>query len=50
MFDEALIELVKEKKVKYKFRAVAGRDFRNAVFNLFKCIWDKENKPDQWRL
>ena len=50
MFDEALHELRKTKKDKYRFITDAGNEFKKSLFNLFKLIWDKEQKPEQWRL
>ena len=49
LFEETLSDLKKKKKQKYKFLVEAGSDYKVALFNLFKLIWDKEEKPQQWR-
>ena len=27
----------------------SGQALKSALFNLFKAIWDKDQKPDTWR-
>ena len=50
LFDDAFKDLQKYKSNKYKFITGAGNDFKLAMFNLFKYVWEKESKPDQWSL
>ena len=50
MFKNAIEDLKKSKPEKYKFIINTGKDFRNALFQLFKVIWKEETKPDQWKL
>ena len=50
MFEDAMNELIKTNKTKYRFITKAGDDFKNALFNLYKYIWDHELKPDQWKV
>ena len=50
MFYDAINNLKKNKKDKYKFIIEAGKDFKLAVLELFKTIWNEEEKPEQWKL
>ena len=48
MFDNSLKNL-KAKKNKYNFVLNAGNSLHNAMFKLFKVVWNKVEKPDSWR-
>ena len=50
MFYSALNDLKKYKADTYKFIIYAGESFKNALYTLFKLVWEKERKPDQWKL
>ena len=39
----------KKQGEKYKFILKAGEGFKNCIFNLFKQVWECEQKPKQWR-
>ena len=49
-FVEAITKIRKKKSEKYRFIVNSGNDLREALFNLFKIIWETEKKPDQWRM
>ena len=48
MFEDTLISLTREKKNKYKFILKAGWSFKNALFHLFKTVWEGEILPEGW--
>ena len=50
MFNKALKDIVKKNNDKYNFIVKAGDDFKTAVLNLMKFVWDSEIKPEQWRV
>ena len=48
-FDKSLYEL-KKSSSKYDFILKAGKDLKDALFQIFKFIWKEEVKPEKWRL
>ena len=48
-FNETLEE-VKKKSKKYNFITNAGISFKNALFEIFKYVWNNEKKPSSWGL
>ena len=49
MLDEAL-EIVKKKNAKkYEFFLKGGNALLDALFKLFKVVWNEEKIPKQWR-
>ena len=48
MFNKSLQEVWKEKKEKYQFILNAGYSLKNAVFHLFKIVWEEETIPEGW--
>ena len=50
MFDDSLNDLKKKKKDKYAFILKSGNAYKQALFQLFKMVWNQERKPEQWRL
>ena len=44
-----LKKISKKQGEKYKFILKAGKGFQNCIFDLFKQVWETEQKPLQWR-
>ena len=44
-----LKQLSKKCPGKYQFLLKSGDQLKNAIFRLFKKVWDEETKPEQWR-
>ena len=49
MFNKAQREISKKKSNKYKFILKSGPSYTNALFKLFKKVWETEKKPELWR-
>ena len=49
LFDKSLKILSKKSGGKYNFIAKGGPSLKSALYNLFKTVWEKEQKPDKWR-
>ena len=49
LFYQTLEDLYKTKKEKYQFILQSGNSYKNAIFGLFKQVWGKIKKPQQWR-
>ena len=48
MFNQTFDILKKKKKTKYDFILKAGPSLHNALFKLYKEVWNGEVKPDAW--
>ena len=43
-------EVIKKKRnSKYDFLIKSGKSLKEALFFLFKHVWNTEEKPEQWR-
>ena len=49
LFDNSLKLLRKKSGGKYDFIVKSGQSLKDALYNLFKVIWELEKKPDTWR-
>lgn len=49
MFQKALMEMARKKSGKYNFILKSGVSYKNALFKLFRKVWEKETKPEAWR-
>ena len=49
MFQKALDEVSKKKPGQYDFILKSGNSYKDALFKLFKKVWEKEKKPESWR-
>ena len=47
-FEDMIKMLKKKKSDKYKFTLNGGQSFREALFFLYKRVWDAEEKPNSW--
>ena len=48
-FDECLEVIKKKRNNKYDFLIKSGNALKEALFCLFKYVWNTEDKPEQWR-
>ena len=48
MFENSL-KAVKKKGKKYDFITKSGKSIKEAVYNLYENVWDKEGIPSMWR-
>ena len=48
-FNDIIEKLKHKNSGKYKCLLKAGEFYKNAIFNLFKLIWQKEEKPKQFK-
>ena len=48
-FNEFLEEIGKKSK-KYNFILKAGQSFKEALYKIFRHVWESEKKPASWRL
>ena len=48
IFNKSLEELWKNKKRKYEFILRGGYSLKNALYHLFKKVWETENIPEGW--
>ena len=49
IFQKSIDMLKKKTGHKYDFILKSGESYRQALFQLFNVIWNKERKPDVWR-
>ena len=49
MLDKTLEELKRKGGGKYDFILKGGKSLKNALFKLYKTVWNEEKKPDSWR-
>ena len=48
-FDDCLEAVKKKNNKKYDFILKSGSSLQEALFHLFKYVWNTEEKPEQWR-
>ena len=49
MFAKTLNELKKKHSGKYEFIIRSGNSYKNALFKLFKTVWENEILPEGWK-
>ena len=48
IFNKSMEEVWKEKKTKYQFILNAGNSLKNALFHLYRTVWEEEVIPQGW--
>ena len=49
MFTKTLIELKKKHNEKYSFIIRSGNSYKEALFKLYKTVWENETLPKGWK-
>ena len=49
VFTNMMDKLKKKSQAKYKYILQAGKSFKDALFRMFRNVWEQERRPSQWK-
>jgi hypothetical protein len=49
VFTNMMDKLKKKSQAKYKYILQAGNSFKDALFRMFRNVWEQERRPSQWK-